>query len=83
MNWNWAYTKRKQKDMAQKAISKSKNNNGLKPIYKGFEYYDTSHYQTRMQEKLRRDRFVWKVGIAFMTIISIIGFYAIYLAATL
>ena len=79
-NWNWAYTKRKQKEMTQNSISDSTKE--LKPLYRELGYYNTDSYQKRRQEQIKKDRFAWKVGIFIMTIISIVGTYAIYWAAT-
>ena len=35
------------------------------------------------RERERRDAFVWKVGVFAMTVISMVGFYAIYWALNL
>ena len=37
----------------------------------------------RARERQRKDAFVWKVGIFAMTIISIVGIYAIWWVANL
>ena len=39
--------------------------------------------KSKKQEQDIKDTFYWKVGIFIMTIISIVGLYAIYWAATL
>ena len=59
----------------------NKSKNGIRPLYTS--YHDTDKHKTKRQEQLRKDRFAWKVGIFAMTIISIVGFYAIYWASTL
>ena len=55
----------------------------IKPLYRGYGYYQTESYKTKRAEEIRKDRFAWKVGIFVMTIISIVGSYAIYYAATM
>jgi len=64
-------------------MATNKKNNDLKPLYRGYDYYQTESYKSRRAEEIRRDRFAWKVGIFIMTLISIVGIYAIYWAATL
>ena len=82
-NWNSLYTHRKQKEMTQKAISKSKKKE-IKPLYRGYDYQPKSEsFQSRREEELRRDKFAWRVGYFTMVIITIVGSYAIYWAATL
>jgi len=84
-SWNELYTIRKQKEMTKKEMTKKaiSKQQELKPLYKEYNYYNTDSYQARKKEQLKKDRFAWKVGIAIMTIISMVGFYAIYWAATL
>ena len=55
--------------------------NKLKPLYT--HYYDTAKYKIKSQEQLRKDKFVWKVGIFIITLISVLGIFAISWAATL
>tara|TARA_R110000824_G_scaffold269405_1_gene457946 strand:+ start:568 stop:795 length:228 start_codon:yes stop_codon:yes gene_type:complete len=74
------YTFRKQKEMTQKAISNDKKEN--QAGYDGYDY-KTPSFQSKREEKLRRDKFAWKVGYFIMSIIFIVGCYAIYWAATL
>ena len=82
MSWNSLYTHRKQKEMTQKAISKSKKE--TKPLYRGYEYQPKSEsFQSRRKEEIRQDKFAWRVGYFFMAIITIVGCYAIYWAITL
>jgi len=83
MTWNSLYTHRKQKEMTKKAISESKKE--TKPIHRGFgyDYQQTESFQSKRAEELRRDKFAWRVGYCAMAIITIIGSYAIYWAATL
>ena len=69
------WTQRKNKERAKPK---------LKPLYRGYDYQPKSEsFQTRRTEELRRDKFAWKVGYFMMAIISIVGCYAIYWAATL
>ena len=81
MSWNSLYTHRKQKEMTKKAISDSKSK--LKPLYREFGGQQSKSFQTRRAEQLRRDKFAWRVGYFVMAIITIVGSYAIYWAATL
>jgi len=80
MTWNSLYTHRKQKEMTKKAISDSKKE--TKPVNFGYGYQHTESYQSRRAEEIRRDKFAWRVGFCAMAIITIIGCYAIYWAAT-
>ena len=45
--------------------------------------YETKEVWSKARERQRRDAFAWKVGVFAMTIISMVGFYAIYWALTL
>ena len=44
---------------------------------------DQAEVWSKARERQRRDAFVWKVGVFVMTIISMVGCYAIYWAVTL
>jgi hypothetical protein len=44
---------------------------------------ETEEVWSRARQQQKRDAFVWKVGIFAMTVISMVGFYAIYWAANL
>jgi len=83
MSWNSLYTHRKQKEMTKKAISDSKSKKN-KPVHRGFgyDYQQTESYQSKRAEELRRDKFAWRVGYFAMAVITIVGSYAIYWAAT-
>ena len=84
MSWNSLYTHRKQKEMTKKHISNSKSKKN-KPVNRGFgySYHQTESFQSKRAEELRRDKFAWKVGYFAMAIISIVGCYGIYWAATM
>tara|TARA_R100000008_G_C3458443_1_gene102920 strand:- start:375 stop:539 length:165 start_codon:yes stop_codon:yes gene_type:complete len=47
-----------------------------------YNIYSSASNRMREEQK-RKDAFAWKVGIFIMTIISCVGIYAIYWAATL
>ena len=83
MSWNSLYTHRKQKQMTKKAISDSKKETKIKPLYVEFGGQQSESFQSRRAEKLRRDNFAWRVGYCAMAIIIIVGSYAIYWASTL
>ena len=44
---------------------------------------ETEEVWSKARERQRRDAFAWKVGIFAMTVISMVGFYAIYWALNL
>ena len=44
---------------------------------------DEEKVWSRARERQRKEAFAWKVGIFVMTIISLVGCYAIYWASTL
>ena len=44
---------------------------------------DEEKVWSRARERQRKEAFAWKVGIFVMTIISMVGCYAIYWASTL
>ena len=54
-----------------------------KPFRNIYGKKETEEVWSKARERQRRDAFVWKVGIFVMSIITIVGFYAIYWAATL
>jgi len=54
-------------------------NKPLKPLYRD----DYSGGNQRRAEQLRKDKFAWKVGIVMITLISIVGIWAIIWAANL
>jgi len=56
----------------------------MKPLYKNL-YSKKSQTEVfkRAREQQRRDAFAWKVGVFAMTVISMVGFYAIYWALNL
>jgi len=55
-----------------------------KPLYKNL-YSKKSQTEAwkRARQQQRRDAFAWKVGVFAMTVISMVGFYAIYWALNL
>jgi hypothetical protein len=56
---------------------------GKGPYHNLYRYQPSPKEAKRKSEQKRKDVFAWKVGIFAMTIISIVGIYAIYWAATL
>ena len=80
MSWNEMFTRNKQKEMTQKAISDSKK---TADSYQYTMYKDSSSSRERAKNQQQRDAFAWKVGLFVMTIISIVGIYAIWWAANL
>ena len=67
MSWNWAHTKRKQKEMAEKSASYQKENDTYQYImYKKPQ----THEWRREQERQHR---VKLISIAMITLVCIIG----------
>ncbi len=66
MSWNATYTKQKQKEMTEKAISASKN----KPttFRPSLMSYNTLH---RKMQRQRHDKICWRIGYCIMTIVVI------------
>ena len=86
MSWNEMFTQRKQKEMTQKAISDSKKESDSKKTADSYQYTmykSSSNSWERARSQQQRDAFAWKVGVFVMTIISIVGIYAIWWAANL
>ena len=55
-----------------------------KPLYKNlYSKKSQTEMWKRAKEQQRRDAFAWKVGVFAMTVISMVGFYAIYWALNL
>jgi len=73
-NWNSEYTRKKQKEMAKKAVNSSKTES--RPLYRSL--YSDSYIQRR-QEQHRHDKFCWKVGFAIIAVL--IGFFVWILIA--
>jgi hypothetical protein len=77
------WTQGKNKERA-KTSKESNDHTKLKPLYRGYNYQPKSESsQSKREEEFRRDKFTWRVGYFAMAIITIVGFYAIYWAATL
>jgi len=66
MSWNESYTRRKQKEMTEKAISESQN----KPTWvKPQLNVSISTVQKRMMQE-RHDRLCWRIGYCIIGIIT-------------
>jgi len=73
--WNQGYNKKKQEELqAKQQVDKSPHRD---------IYLSNASTWNKAREAQRRDRFAWRVGFFVMAIISIVGIYAIYWAATL
>ena len=81
-NWNEAYTRKKSKEMLEKAQEKTPS---IKPRSPHHDIYSTQHdfvTPSIRREQERRDRFAWKVGIFAITLISMVGIAVIWWAVT-
>jgi hypothetical protein len=77
--WNQGYNRKK-----QLGIQPNQHNKTIKaPHHNIFGGRPSSSSLQQAREQRRKDKFAWKVGIFVMTIISIVGIYALYWAATL
>jgi hypothetical protein len=63
-------------------MPKHKKKEEIKPPHHDI-YLGSSSSWERARKQQQKDAFAWKVGFFAMTIISIVGIYAIYWAATL
>jgi len=70
-SWNWSYTKRKQKEMAEKSASYQQGIKGLKPLYTDYKPPPQNSDSWR-REKERQHR-VTVISIAIITLVCIIG----------
>jgi len=81
MSWNWAYTKRKQKEMSEKSSSYQE---GLKPLYREFGYSKPQNTTKWSEEKARERRMkiiatvmLSLISMVFITIIAYFGTYGV------
>ena len=83
MSWNWAYSKRKQKEMAKKSSSYQQGLEGVKPLYREYDYskpQQNSNSWKREQERQHRVNVISVVMITLVCIIgiSVISYFAVY-----
>ena len=76
--WNQGYNRKK-----QLGIQPNQYNKTIKAPHHNIFGGPSSSSLKQAREQRRKDKFAWKVGIFVMTIISIVGIYALYWAATL
>ena len=77
MSWNWAHTKRKQKEMAEKSASYQNDS------YKYTEFSKPQRNSTQWQVERERERrmkiiTVVMLSLMSMTFITIIAYFATY-----
>jgi len=63
MSWNASYTRRKQKEMTENAISEYENQTAWSSSVGS---YSTHH---RRMEQKRHDRFCWRIGYCILAIV--------------
>tara|TARA_Y100000034_G_C6814997_1_gene366570 strand:- start:396 stop:647 length:252 start_codon:yes stop_codon:yes gene_type:complete len=74
MGWNDLYTKRKQKEMTQKAIEyDSEPSDKRTPFYSIYsDRYGVVDYNERIKKEKRRDKIAWMTGYIVMTLLTIV-----------
>tara|TARA_Y100000310_G_C20201600_1_gene587164 strand:+ start:73 stop:330 length:258 start_codon:yes stop_codon:yes gene_type:complete len=83
MSWNWAYSKRKQKEMAKKSSSYQQGVEGVKPLYKTFSYNKPQHNSHEYIQEQQRQHRVNVISIVIITLecitgISVISYFIVY-----
>ena len=81
-NWNEGYTRKKQKQMLRDAVEKERQAKLNKPKH----YYGDPQYGVSSSHRLearRKEKFAWRVGFCIIAIISALGIYGLWWAATL
>ena len=77
MSWNYAYTKRKQKEMTDDAVSDSTKKTSVRrarsPHYNIYsELRHNATYKDRMQKEQRRDKIIWTTGYIVIALLTIV-----------
>ena len=82
MSWNWAYSKRKQKEMAKKSFDYEQGIEGIKPLYKPFVSVSQANTPEWQKERLkqRRMKIYTTIILTLMCCVyaSIIAYFIIY-----
>ena len=65
MSWNWAYTKRKQKEMIEKSTSYQKENDPYQ-----YTEFSKPKNTTRWQEERERDRRMKIITVVMLSLMS-------------
>ena len=78
MNWNWSYTKRKQKEMAEKSASYQAENDNYKYTEFSKPQNTTSWYEERARERRMKIITVVMLSLMSMVFIAIISYFAKY-----
>ena len=82
MSWNWAHTKRKQKEMAEKSASYQQGLKGVKPLYRELgcskPQNTTKWYEERARERRMKIITIVMLSLMSMVFITTIAYFITY-----